>query len=119
MEAPKWVSYEQVHHIANDLEPKMHPRVLKRWDLMIIGQSVSPDSFLPHCCRAFQSKFTMMSYSNSIKGVPHLNSGHFLLVSQCVSLVEVCEGNSSGKGAFPSLASTSIAEIVLLLISLK
>ena len=119
MEAPKQVSYEQVQHVANVSESKTCPWVFKRCGLLITGQSASPHFFLPHYCGVFQCRCTMMSYSNSIKGGSHLNFGHFLLVSWCVSLMEVCRHNSSGKGAFPSVASTSIVEAVLLLISLK
>ena len=82
--------------------------------LMIISQSMSPDSFLPHYCRAFQRRCTMMSFSNSIKGGAHLNLGHFLLVSLCVSIMESSECIPPGKGAFPSVASISIVEAVLL-----
>ena len=67
----------------------------------------------------FQRRCTMTSFSNSIKGGAHLNLGHFLLVSQCTSLLEVSEHISSGKGAFPSIASASIVEAILLLIYLK
>ena len=45
-----------------------------------------------------------------------MNSGHFLLVPRCISLIEDSEHISSGKRAFPSVASTSIVEAVLLLI---
>ena len=44
----------------------------------------------------------MTSSSMSIKGGVHLNSGHFLLVSQCVSLIQVCRCISSGNRALPS-----------------
>ena len=79
----------------------MCPWVLKRWGLVIIGQLTSPDSFLPHYCRAFQCRCTLMSFSNSIKEGAYLNSGHFLLVSLCISIVESSECISPGKGAFP------------------
>ena len=82
---------------------------------MIIGQSMSPDSFLPHCCGVFQHRCTMMSFPNSIKGGAYLNLVHFLLVSLCTSIVESSEHISPGKGAFPNIASTSIVEAVLLL----
>ena len=82
---------------------------------MIIGQSMSPDSFPPCCCGVFQCRCTMTSFSNSIKGGAYLNFGHFLLVSLCVSIVESSECISPGKGAFPSVASASIAEAALLL----
>ena len=82
---------------------------------MINDQSMSPNSFLQCCYRAFQCRCTMTSFFKSIKGGVYLNSGHFLLVCLCISIVESSEHISPGKGAFPSVASTSIGEAVLLL----
>ena len=76
-------------------------RVLKRWGLAIINQSISPVCFPPRFCRAFQCRCTMTPFSNRIKGGACLNSGHFLLVSHCTSIVENSERISPGKGAFP------------------
>ena len=59
--------------------------------------------------------YTMMSFSDSIKGGTYSYSRHFLLVSLCASIMEHSKHISPGKGAFPSVASTSIAEAVLLL----
>ena len=36
-EAPKWISYESEHHIANDVELETCPRVLERWGLIILA----------------------------------------------------------------------------------
>ena len=63
----------------------------------------------------FQCRCTMMSFSNSIKGGAYSNLRHFLLVSLCASIMENSEHISPGKGAFPGVASASIAEAVLLL----
>ena len=71
--------------------------------------------FSPPCCRVFQCRCTMMSFSNSIKGGAYSNLRHFLLVSLCASIMENSEHISPGKGAFPGVASASIAEAVLLL----
>ena len=76
-------------------------QVLERWGLVIINQSTSQDCFPPRFCGAFQCRCTMTSFSNRIKGGAHLNSGHFLLVSRCASIVENSECISPGKGAFP------------------
>ena len=76
-------------------------QILERWGLAIINQLTSPDCFLPHFCGAFQCRCTTTSFSNRIKGGAHLNSGHFLLVSRCTSIIENSEHISPGKGAFP------------------